>query len=248
MINWLIFLIQYAIARRTASLFHPEAEAQHVVVATRYYGKTADDFSHLQSWIERMLQLTPLPLYVAVASTLDQTGAVEKLPEMFPKKVTVLDMETWGYSAVLNTLLLQVAQQDSDIEGILFISPEVEFSRHSLSILQKHVDKDTLVAGFSLEGHQFSPGVQPLTALTSPWNTCALWNLKKLRRTGFLGASERNGEVYGMEEVPVISLQQHLFGRESSAKLIQYSGVRWVHEFSGARRDAHLAKMKSELE
>merc|ERR1719159_1098102 len=194
-----------------------------------------------------MTEVTTYPLYIAVASKLDETSAVEKLPKIFPEAVTVLDMETWGYSAVLNTILLQVAQ-DADIEGVLFISPEVEFSKHSLSILKNNLDKDTLVAGFSLEGHQFSPGTQPLTALTSPWNTCALWNLNKLRRTGFLGASERNGEIYGMEEVPVISLQQHLFGRESTAKLIQYSGVRWVHDFSGARRDAHIAKMKSKLE
>ncbi|RKP00905.1 hypothetical protein CXG81DRAFT_26393 [Caulochytrium protostelioides] len=57
---------------------------------------------------------------------------------------------------------------------------------------------------------------RPLSGTTCPWNTCALWHLAALQRTGFLGVSEGlalpDGTACegGVEEVAVVALHQHL--------------------------------------
>jgi len=69
------------------------------------------------------------------------------------------------------------------------------------------------VVGAALEGHQFREGAQPLTGSTSPWNTCALWSVAKLGRTGFLAVSDGlpcDASVAGIEEVAAIAVAQSL--------------------------------------
>jgi len=218
------------------------------VIATRYYGKSEDDFQNLQNWILKISSLSDHPVYIGVGSNLDKTDAVYRLHENFPKSVTVVEISNWGYSTVLNELVLHIMNAKIS-DSVLFVSPEVYLTSRNLGVLFDHLTDNTLVVGLALEGHEFAPGLNLLTALTSPWNTAALWSLEKLRRTGFLLESEKSGDTYGMEEVPVISLQQHLFGSgDTLAKLIQMPGVRWEYDFSDRqRRLKHERKMRSKL-
>lgn len=109
--------------------------------------------------------------------------------------------------------------------------------------------KDTLVIGKALDPHTFDMGKKDqdveLTGLTSPWNTFAIWDLRKLakvrlfidlfsllsyllqhyvRQTGFLPVSDTNttpGQS-AIEEAPTIALQQLLFPSSSRATLVKF--------------------------
>ncbi len=87
----------------------------------------------------------------------------------------------------------------------------------------------------------------PLAGATTPWNTCALYHLPKLQRTGFLAVSEGGADraLGGVEEVALICAQQRLFGASSTnAVLLQLDDdeVVWHTRFSGAERAAWQAK------
>jgi hypothetical protein len=51
--------------------------------------------------------------------------------------------------------------------------------------LLSHLDESTLIVGPALEGHVFSEGEQGLRGRTCPWNTLALWSVRKLSVVGF---------------------------------------------------------------
>ncbi len=92
----------------------------------------------------------------------------------------------------------------------------------------------------------------PLTGRTTPWNTLALWNLKKLALTGFLLLSDGllDPEAYGVEEVPAIATLQLLLGpHQALAKLIAVPGVTWKVDFDqdAQRQTWQEEKMKSKV-
>ena len=73
----------------------------------------------------------------------------------------------------------------------------------------------------------------PLQGNTCPWNTFIVWNLEKLRRTGFPLCSDFV-DPPGMEESAVIALQQKLFGgmKKNRALLIHFNdNVHWLNQF-----------------
>ncbi|KAJ3290584.1 hypothetical protein HDU76_007376, partial [Blyttiomyces sp. JEL0837] len=93
------------------------------------------------------------------------------------------------------------------------------------------MDKDdTLVVGKCFGDHEFhttedSEAVLPLTGITTPWNTLAIWNVRKLALTGFLAVAEgfaAFATVGGVEEVSVIALHQLLHPTTSKAKLAKF--------------------------
>lgn len=138
---------------------------------------------------------------------------------------------------------------------ILFCSAETKASAFALATLHNHMDnnnkEDTLVCGALLPGHdyygpsttktsndntvttnqRFDPeGVATqLNGRTTPWNTLALWNVRKLALTGFSTISDGllddnsiGGSMAGVEEVVIIALLQRLLGPENAkAKVIR---------------------------
>ena len=116
-----------------------------------------------------------------------------------------------------------------------------------------------LVAGAALPGHlhQLGPSsttssstVVPLTGRTCPWNTLAVWNLSKLKLTGFLMVSDTVGPCSGVEECVAVAVAQKLGGAETSrAKLVRLPDVSWEETFEDEeRRKWHEEKMKSKVE
>jgi hypothetical protein len=166
---------------------------------------------------------------------------------------------------------------DSSYSGghqILFCSAETTCSAQSVQTLQSHLQADTAVVGACLPGHEYKcqtaatatsddqqqqkqrePTVVELNGRTSPWNTLALWDLRKLALTGFLLVSDgllsddQTDPSFGIEEVVAISLLQRLLGPENAkAKLVQLtsSSVDWNQEFDDPERKKwHEQKMNS---
>merc|ERR1719181_857769 len=69
---------------------------------------------------------------------------------------------------------------------ILYQSLETQCSQLVLTQLLDHFNNNVLVVGPVLDGHVFQAGEQPLNGRTTPWNTLALWSVRKLALTGFL--------------------------------------------------------------
>lgn len=49
----------------------------------------------------------------------------------------------------------------------------------------QHMQPDTLVAGGAFPGHEFCVGEHVITGRKCPWNTFAMWDVRKLAITGF---------------------------------------------------------------
>jgi hypothetical protein len=91
----------------------------------------------------------------------------------------------WGtFTHPLNVAIRIALERGFD--KILFQSLEVSMNSVDKDRLLSHFDEDkTLVVGPVLEGHSFVEGVNPLRGRTTPWNTCAIWSVKKLALVGF---------------------------------------------------------------
>jgi hypothetical protein len=109
-----------------------------------------------------------------------------------------------------------------------------------------------LVVGACMEGHNFKAGWNDITGRTTPWNTFAVWDVKKLSVFGFplLGDGIINHKMGGVEEVTAITMaQNHL--RSSTAILMDMSAanISWNTKFDDPQRAAwHEQKMKSKDE
>merc|ERR1712127_1152215 len=76
---------------------------------------------------------------------------------------------------------------------LLFISAETQLSSSSIQKICNHVDSSTLVVGAKLQGHdhhtmkdgEIGGKIVELNGRTTPWNTAAVWNLRKLSLVGF---------------------------------------------------------------
>lgn len=161
----------------------------------------------------------------------------------------------WGKFTPPLNILLRHATLNKD-RWLLFQSVEVLAEQRAVTTLLSHMDDKTLVVGLALEhSHRFSEGVQPLTGLTCPWNTFAVWNVEKLGRTGFLpisdGVPPLSPEAAGVEELAAIALIQMLFPKNAAAKLVKLhsSLYSWDINFKcEARLALHRKKMQSKLD
>ena len=171
--------------------------------------------------------------------------------------LTVLPVTPWGKFVPALNALVQYAASQTDCGKILFCSAETTATTGAVSSLQAALQADTLVAGALLPGHDykdFTTSPQSLNGRTSPWNTLALWDLRKLALTGFLLVSDglltddATDPSYGIEEVAATALLQNLLGPdETKSKLVKVPGIEWdVGNFDDPERAAWQAeKMKS---
>jgi hypothetical protein len=182
----------------------------------------------------------------------------------------VLPVCPWGrFVPALNALVLHAASAHR-AKRILFVSAETTAPKSSIDALLSEMkkedgsdDESVLVAGARLAGHDYRAAqadtaslVVPLNGRTSPWNTLAVWNLKKLAITGFQLVSDalitdddKNREPWyaGIEEVVAIALLQTLLGRDQArAKLVHVPGITWDQTFDDPERKKwHEYKMES---
>lgn len=115
-----------------------------------------------------------------------------------------------------------------------------------------------MVVGLAFEDHKFSPGEHLLDGSNVPWNTLAVWEVKKLALVGFLPVSDGLGEGIeaGVEEVVTISLLQQLRPEDSRAILLKViekekakeNSSSWSTEWEDPSRLAwHQKKMASKV-
>jgi len=187
------------------------------------------------------------------AQLLSRVRAVAERVSTPDLPLQVLPVQPWGkFVPGLNALVQAALSQDFD--HILFQSVEMTVPRASLAALRSHITPHDIVVGAALPGHEFKPGRRPLDGRTCPWNTLALWHVRTLALTGFLGVAEGtclpSREDAGVEEVTCLSLLQHLpttFHR-TGAKLVRVPGIAWETAFQDPERQAwHDRKMQSKV-
>ena len=172
----------------------------------------------------------------------------------------VVPVTPWGKFVPALNALVSWAATTAGASRILFASAETSVTPSSVRILIDAVDETTLVAGCALPGHDYrgkDGGEVPLTGRTTPWNTCAVWNLGKLATTGFplvaegLHAQEDGTPgPAGVEEASTIAILQRTLPRGTAvAKLENAPGVKWEVDWDDEeRRRWHESKMKSKVE
>lgn len=186
--------------------------------------------------------------------------------QSFPPPCEILQVTPWGnFTPALNALTMWACQNQIDYGNtvIMFISAETCITRkETIDALTCHMDRDTLVVGAALPGHDYKgykttksttkvieatnihndePQQIELNGRTCPWNTLAIWNLNKLALAGFPLVSEgihrdQNGArvAAGIEEVATVLLHQKIHGAlHNCAKLVKVDGVEWEEDFRG---------------
>ena len=181
-------------------------------------------------------------------------------------KIHVLPVTPWGkFVPALNAIVSWCANHKC--QYLLFASAEVQLTQDVMNVMISKMDIErTLVVGTVLSGHEYKQptnegeeGIEvELTGRTTPWNTCALWNVSKLALTGFLLVSEglhpdQEGGISsaGVEEVVAIAtLQKILQPCNAQAKLVSIPGTSWgIQDFNNdeKRKEWHEKKMMSKL-
>jgi hypothetical protein len=210
-------------------------------------------------------------------------------------RITVIPVTPWGkFVPALNAIVTYCA--DMCIPRVLIISVEVKLTRTAMEVLQSNMVAnegcETLVVGATLNGHEHhaltalastssSTIPQPtmtsstpnrvikevkLTGRTTPWNTCALWDVRKLALTGFLLVSEglhinsTDNDIGGgsrveggVEEVVTIATLQHILGpKRACTKLVHIPPklISWEtdnFDNDAGRKVWHERKMNSKI-
>ncbi|RUS18190.1 hypothetical protein BC937DRAFT_89051 [Endogone sp. FLAS-F59071] len=171
-------------------------------------------------------------------------------------RVLILPIQPyWKFTVALNSLLATALRLSYSY--ILYASTETRIRPAEVATLSSFFTPDdtTLVAGKALAPHSFThdPSGEririPLTGLTSPWNTFALWSVQKLSATGFLMISDANTTAgrSAIEEVPTIAIHQMLRPDKARAYLIKTDEAGgWETEFEDPKRkEWQRAKLES---
>jgi len=195
----------------------------------------------LTAWIANALSFAGhVAIAVDATEGMALVNAVRSILDGPHDHVTVVPVAPWGaFTPALNACLTHAASL-SDVRSILFQSTEVLASRDTVETLTRtlRASDRTLVVGARLDAAQ-----------TFPWNTFAMWDVKKLSRTGFLSVSD--GGAAGVEEASLIGLQQKVFGEETNQALlvrIPEMEMAWDVNFEDSERAAwHRRKMESKV-
>lgn len=228
---------------------------QKFAIATRFYGLSEGDTERLSIWVRAALKIVPPDsIFVAIHSEADLAQSYDFMKKNYPK-VNAFPVTPWGKVVQApNALLIKCAEQKMDY--ILFVSTEYPVTLSVVSLLQSHFDKETLVVGACLVGHDMKalPGksvlVKNASGLQIPWNTYALWSVEHLVHTGFVLAADslHDPDNAGMEEMGTIAAQQILWPGNALAKLVVPSESNLVtntHGWNIKRRDRYLRNLKS---
>ncbi|CAE8587639.1 unnamed protein product [Polarella glacialis] len=168
----------------SATRLHLPPEAEEIPEAT------AD---HLRKYVSQAKMLGVVAA-IAVNGHVDEVSRIAEETEP-GFKVNILHVPCWGAFVPALNALLNFAQGKGK-KYILYQSLEVCCARDVLQRLLDHHTADTLVVGPVVDGHVFCDGEQPLNGRSSPWNTLALWSVRKLALTGFLCIAD------GLPDVP----------------------------------------------
>ena len=275
----------------------PAGALEGVLMCTRVHCHHVDDATSflrssvfrtlLHGWIEHAVRVAA---HVAIAvdctdGRTDVTDAVEAAVDAIDRaeRVQLVRVAPWGQFVPALNALLHHAQALEDVRELYCTSLEACSSPQEVAAMQKELRaSDAMLVGVRLQGHQWhgdasaapsspSAHIAPLSGLTCPWNTNAMWAVRPLSRTGFLAVSE-DAVHGGVEEVVVVATHaalqasthaaSHAGGEGATASpvvplaalidFIHTDGTRsstWHTEWQDAGRRAwHAAKMASKAE
>jgi len=172
----------------------------HIISATRMHlpadttGIPETTQEHLRNYLKSVQNLG---IITAIAVNAHEEAVRRIVEEVTPDcQVHVLPVPCWGAFVPALNALLGFAQR-CGMKYILYQSLEVQCTAPVLQWLLNHHTADTLVVGPVFDGHDFKAGERPLNGRTAPWNTLALWSVRKLALTGFLCIAD------GLPDVPL---------------------------------------------
>eukprot|EP00606_Chrysophyceae_sp_TOSAG23-5_P000198 GSChrysophyteH2.ASY1.ANO1.495.1 assembled CDS len=165
-------------------------------------------------------------------------------------RVVLLPVSPWGrFTSALNSAIVRA--MDEQYRYIAFQSLEFRVPVEAVRklLLQMQADRNLLVVGPAMNGHQYRLGKQELRGRTCPWNTFAIWSLPHLSLTGFPMIGDGQGQCPGgVEEVSAISLLQTI-NPKLKACLVQIPSIQWSTNFQDPQRaEWHERKMSSKDE
>lgn len=176
-----------------------EEQFQRIVSATRLHLPTdATEIpeateQHLRNYVKSSQRLGVVAaIAVNAHEALVKQIAEEEAPGF---RLHVLPVPCWGAFVPALNALLNFAQR-CGAKYILYQSLEVRCTTAVLQRLLDHHTDDMLVVGPVFDGHDFQAGERLLNGRTTPWNTLALWSVRKLALTGFLCIAD------GLPDVP----------------------------------------------
>jgi hypothetical protein len=230
----------------TTAMQSIKSRRYHCIVGTRIHASSSSpDLSQLRNWCESAMKYADT---VVVATDDILIEDIRQILAPLGSRACALHVSPWkGFTIPLNAIVAEATSLGGD--RLLLQSLEVSISPSDVQELHSYLTKDTLVVGAKLVNTQGGgSGTQPLDGQATPWNTLALWDLRKLYVTGFLGIS--SGLIPevpgGIEEVPTISLLQQLYPNKARAKLVTLSGVEWTTMWDDETRMAyHRQKMST---
>ena len=241
-----------------ADSFSECISAKKIVVGNRCYVGNIEnaekEIARLRDLAENVLAITSIETcYTAVDLDSDKANLVS---QQWKDGHKVFGVTPHGkFVPALNALLDKAAKEGADY--ILFLSTEVRLSeadvQKMINAFDAFADGKTLVIGARLDGHEFHWGKEvEINGTTTPWNTCAMYDVKKLCRLGIPSTGEAlfdsSRKNAGVEEVATISLYQSLYN-DCQAKLIELPGVSWqTEQLTGERLEKHLRKMLSKIQ
>ncbi len=224
-------------------------------IATRFYGLSETDVERLAAWLDAALSLVPPErVFVAINIDADIAKSLDFVKGKYPQ-VNAFPVTPWGKVVQApNALLLKAAEQRMDY--LLFVSTEYPVTKQVVSLLASHCDKDTLIVGAALSGHDIkvsagqSEIIRNSSGLQIPWNTYALWSLDRLIHTGFVLAADslHDPDNAGMEEMGTIAAQQILWPDKAVAKLVvpeEGDLVFNIHGWNTKRQDRYQHNLTS---
>lgn len=218
-----------------------------VAVGTRFWGQKPEDIQTIRRFVHEARRITD-QVFVAVNSDADKVGTFNDSELIRILGFWMFRVTPWGkFVMPLNALVMKATLAGCD--HLLLASTEVALSPEILAQLMSHMNKNVLVVGAALEGHNLDNRFVNGDGRTTPWNTLSLWNLEHLSKIGFplIGDALFDPTQAGVEEVSAIALLQEIFPR-LSAKLVEIKGVEWNTERLDAdRRAKHEAKMASKV-
>eukprot|EP00636_Phaeomonas_parva_P001228 CAMPEP_0118869532 /NCGR_PEP_ID=MMETSP1163-20130328/12839_1 /TAXON_ID=124430 /ORGANISM="Phaeomonas parva, Strain CCMP2877" /LENGTH=311 /DNA_ID=CAMNT_0006804435 /DNA_START=55 /DNA_END=990 /DNA_ORIENTATION=+ len=253
---------------RSSPVGSPPDRPPRTIIGTRIHCRNASQSPNLEPLSCLMRRCASAGIDLAIAVGVEGEAGIALLSAVTAEsnkvvtpgaQITVLPVEPWGsFVPGLHAILGYAATNAYDL--LLLQSVEVETSPETLKALQSQVrlERGDLVAGVALPGHEFREGRVELTGRTTPWNTLALWNVRLLAKTGFLGVAEgwarrvEAGEdkaiAAGVEEATAIAVAQTLDPARCRAALLRLPGISWETDFKDPERKAwHERKMKSKL-
>lgn len=236
----------------------PENTFPGLTVGTRIHSIKDSEMKSTMETLQRFLDRTvefAERVSIAVGCSLEDKSnlllsSVREVAAEFGDQVSIIPVLNWtGFTPALNALLADATTAGST--SIMFASLEMIVDSASTSCLLSELTKETLVVGARLPGHSFLEGNKcVLDGTTTPWNTLAVWSVKKLSLTGFLSVADGLGKkgAAGVEEVSVIALHQRMSPNISKAKVVRVPGIEWQTNWNDSERiENHRKKMESKF-